>query len=547
MKEKKKKGKKKLIAISVCGVVALAVGAGALHSIAGKDAASAGTLKTAELEKMDLKQTVTLSGVVDSAESASPVSMVNGVKVRSVKVKVGDRVKKGDVIAELDTTDLEKSLASLKTTLEHAVQKNELDLKAAQRGYDQAVAGKQTASERGNRTVSDAQQQYRDAVDDQNQLYSDYDSAAADRSYKEEIAAQAAAEAEAASANALMLASERDAIKKELTAAKADARAAAGTDAAAAADARVADLEAQFETADNAYTEAKQAAADAAAYSGECTQAMLAAVTKETELKMGMSSAEKAVAAAEAESRRASEAKSDADSESDSHVAASKDSLATLQLSSDDSLADLKKQISTLEEQIESCTVKSDIDGIVTEVAVKEGELYAGGVIAVVQDDSSYKLTAYVDQYDISKLKKGQDTDIIVQAVSKDAMEGTLDYIAPTPSAAAETGSDSSSYEINAVLKKNEPDLRIGMTAKLIVNIQEKDQVYAIPESYILKDEDGNAYIEVTPDGNEKEKVPVTCGMQTDYYTEISGSGLKDGLLVVIPDGEAEDGSSLFY
>ena len=65
------------------------------------------------------------------------------------------------------------------------------------------------------------------------------------------------------------------------------------------------------------------------------------------------------------------------------------------------------------------------------------------------------------------------------------------------------------------------------MTAKASIV---KDAVYdvlTVPYDCVTTDEDGNSYVNIDQNG-EKTQIPVTVGMQSDYYVEISGDGIDE-------------------
>ena len=71
------------------------------------------------------------------------------------------------------------------------------------------------------------------------------------------------------------------------------------------------------------------------------------------------------------------------------------------------------------------------------------------------------------------------------------------------------------------------------MTAKCSIVKKEASDVYAVPYDAVHK-ENGESYI-LVKDGDSTSKVTVTTGMETDYYIEVQGSDLQEGLQVVIP------------
>ena len=55
-----------------------------------------------------------------------------------------------------------------------------------------------------------------------------------------------------------------------------------------------------------------------------------------------------------------------------------------------------------------------------------------------------------------------------------------------------------------------------------------------VPYDCVETDEEGNASVYIDRDG-EKVSIPVTLGMQGDYYVEVSGEGITDDTRVYYP------------
>jgi macrolide-specific efflux system membrane fusion protein len=82
-------------------------------------AQEAPTTVTAEATSSTIKDTVTGSGTLEAART-SELSFASSGTVTAVKVKAGDRVKKGDVLARIDTASLEPALSSAQAQLDSA-------------------------------------------------------------------------------------------------------------------------------------------------------------------------------------------------------------------------------------------------------------------------------------------------------------------------------------------------------------------------------------------------------------------------------------------
>src|SRR5512136_457075 len=136
------------------GVVALACAGVAFFSTR-----SQATITTTETQLGKVTQ-ATLSSVVESSGSVTPKAEndlsfgVSGT-VSKVNVKVGDKVKKGEVLAELDTTDLELALAkaeqaylSQQATYSETINPNPDDVAAAKLAVSNAAAAYKLAQQK---------------------------------------------------------------------------------------------------------------------------------------------------------------------------------------------------------------------------------------------------------------------------------------------------------------------------------------------------------------------------------------------------------------
>lgn len=549
------KSKKKTAIICICGAAALSVGGLAVYNAFDAAPETAAAQHTAVIEKMDIKQSVTVSGTVKSSESSELKSSAVNTNVKKVNVKVGDRVKKGDIIAVLDDSDLKSQLEAAEKQLQNIKARNDIELSSAKRMYDSAVAEKAEKSERSSQMLSAAKESYDKALTEKNEAADSYNDAVNARIEMSDQLQQAMEEAEVASAAVDELKEAADNAKTEYKSLKAEydlisADSSASPEDIAAAKERCDAAAALSAEADDALTDAKAVAKSLADAADKYATGLSSAVLDEKETRAELSSASKYVDQAKSEITSAFYSKTDTDEAYAGDVAAKADSLKAAGLSAEDTLSESQRQIDQLKRSIESCTVKADCDGVITAVNIKEGDLYMGDTIAVIQDDSSFMISAAADQYDIGRLKKDQPVEITVNAVSKDIMNGTLSFVAPTPNAptysADGTLSGSTEYTIEADFSSQPDGLRIGMTARLSIITGEKDGALAVPDNCIFTDADGRSYITVAGDGKEEKKIDVERGISNDYYTEIISPEISENMKVIVPE-EDNSGSGVFY
>lgn len=89
------------------------------YAVFGRSDSASATTTTSTVADGTFQQTVTASGTIDPADEADLSFEVSG-RVTSVKVKAGDKVTKGEVLATLDTVSLDAALASANAQLEAA-------------------------------------------------------------------------------------------------------------------------------------------------------------------------------------------------------------------------------------------------------------------------------------------------------------------------------------------------------------------------------------------------------------------------------------------
>ena len=207
---------------------------------------------------------------------------------------------------------------------------------------------------------------------------------------------------------------------------------------------------------------------------------------------------------------------------------------------------------------------KSVTEATVTAVGVEAGDSYSGGEMFEISDCTDLQVSTTVSEYDITKVKKGQKVVILTDATDEEEIEGKITYVALTTGssslssassvtggngtgASSMTSSESSSdgYEVRIQILKENKNLRVGMTAKCSIILEEASDVYAVPYDAIHQNTSGDSVIYVKDSStNTKKEITVTKGMESDYYVEVTGDGLSEGLMVILPSDTTSSKSS---
>ena len=139
-----------------------------------------------EAEIKDLSSYVNVSGTVSSSSTVNVTAEVLQ-KVVSLNVKVGDAVKKGDVICQLDSTELQEKYDKLTVSEGKAKDAENYKSNILRRNLDEARTNRINALNKAQQAINDAEtarddayNKQKDAVDRYNQLVAQMNSADAE-------------------------------------------------------------------------------------------------------------------------------------------------------------------------------------------------------------------------------------------------------------------------------------------------------------------------------------------------------------------------------
>lgn len=192
------------------------------------------------------------------------------------------------------------------------------------------------------------------------------------------------------------------------------------------------------------------------------------------------------------------------------------------------------------EEVLKSMIIRSPIDGIVLSREQDEGtavipisSAFGGTVIMRLADTNEMHFKGDVDEVDIGKIYINQKTRIFVDAYKDKEFEGTLYHISPL----GREKNNIVNFEIKVKLIDPEKLLKAGMSADAQIIVEEKKNILLVPESYIVYEENSEAYIYLFDETQEtgKKKVKIKVGISDGSKTEIL-EGVNEGDKIVYPE-----------
>lgn len=191
-KPKKKTGC--IIAVIVC-IVLIAVPVAVLRSLVGGVMQSMQVYPYGEAAVKDLSSYVNVSGSVSSSETIEVTAELQE-KISLLNVKVGDSVKKGDVLCEFDSAYLQEQFDRLSETAEKTQDAEDYQMSVLRRNLNTAKQEKASALDQAQRAIRTAEntrdqayQKYNNNVELYNQLLDEIN--AADSETAEQLLIQA--------------------------------------------------------------------------------------------------------------------------------------------------------------------------------------------------------------------------------------------------------------------------------------------------------------------------------------------------------------------
>lgn len=472
-------------------------------------------VRTVTLQKGTLDDSISASGTVES-DDVSNVTTDLKYTVKTVNVQVGDSVNAGDVICTLDTADLEKSITKMKESLAEAKEK-------ALKNYQNA----QDALTEAQENVTEAYDSKEDKKSARDSAKSAYESAAA------QIAAYQSAYESANSAllNALGEQQAKQSAYDQAVAAKIEDLRNDGAHGGKTDNALKQEAETELATssekialdaANDAYS-----AADTALGTAEANLRTAKSATNHDALQsaytQAQSSYEQAKTAYEQAQKTAETAESSRDDALDAYNKAGE-----------------SDELEELQQELEKCTLKAETGGKVTAVNATVGSAI-NGAAATIQNTDKLKIAISIAEYDIGQVKVGMKA-IITSDVMDGEVNGTLTQISPTASGG---GSSSSGFTAEITVDDENSGLLVGTNAKAKIILSTTENVFTVPLDAIEEKEDGTSviYVKTGEDSAGQptfEPLAVTVGTANDYYAEISGSGLSEGMVVRAAANESE-------
>ncbi len=213
-------------------------------------------------------------------------------------------------------------------------------------------------------------------------------------------------------------------------------------------------------------------------------------------------------------------------------------------------LTSAQGKLENAQAQASFATLRSPIDGVVTERPLFAGETAAAGTpVITVMDTSSLLAKLHLAQASAQKLTVGHPAKVTIPGV-EDPVDATVSFISP----ALDPGS--TTVEVWLKLPNSDGGLKVGTPVHAVIEGASISDALQVPAAAIVPGEDGGTDVVVVAADGTTKKQAVKVGIRTANTVQIvsglsagdtivtqGGYGLDDGTKVTVgkPDAAAED------
>ena len=575
--------KRKVFFIIAAAVVIITLIGVAMYSFfANSSAITLASSDVQVLDKRDNSQRVAVSGNVEPQKSMVLSTRLTG-PVNQLNVKVGDRVQADQLVANLDVTDKETELAKSKAQAATNEANSIAEIKGAESRYNRY---KELLDNGMNQDINNARAALRtaeSAYDEANRNFQ-LESALRGNGKQQDIAAQQSkienarqdsmntnVEAARMGLKAVGTLQDQDTERRSLATEQSNlAELKAQLDGASPEQqvqiqAQIKASEERVETLQNSVNKQYRNTIDSGLDAADVTTKLQAA---DRNLRESQDSYEATLA--QADNKLVTDQRNVAKTFEEKKDAATALAVAerNAQFQMEDNQAAIDNAVrnaraaqasnnagdNQLKLDIASAQIRAPFDGVVTNVAAKQGSA-ANGALMTIADDARMIVHANVKEIDVAKIAVGQRVEFTTPGTGDKKFQGKVSFVSTvaasqeTPATPASGGSAGGSasggssgasgsnnkvnFPIEIEVLGNKGTLRLGSTAKARIITREASDKMVIPQSAVYEDQGKKKVLAIAADDTIVERT-VKLGSKTDVDVEVLSGEAKKGDKILV-------------
>ena len=468
---------------------------------------------------------LTFSGNVEAVSDATIKPKVSKT-VTAVNVSIGDEVKKGDVIATLDDSEIQRSIKKQEASLSNTELNNFYSIRDSQKKYDNYKAdlenGQNSQIMSAANSVENARTSYEQAKEtyerNKMELENNMDSSVISSNQKVASAKQALDDANQDYAD-------NEAKIRGYDKGVANAESIYGEDSSEAANAQK-ELESAEEKSDSLQKAIDNAQTN---YDNAVNDLLMSYYTSNVNLNSDYENMQqKYTAYQQAQASYEIAVKS-----ADETLQDFADSLEKTQATSNTTTATV--ELEALYDQLEDYKITAPIDGVITVLNINVGDSAStSDTAAEVTNYDKMKVQIKIDEDNISALDNGTEVTVSVDALNK-TYKGTIENMSKKA-----TVSNNVSYFTADVTFDADDDIRSGLSAEVKYLLNGVENVVSVSMSALNYNTDNTAYVLVGGNASNAQQRNVTLGISNGTYVEIK-DGLAEGETVLVKQSKTSE------
>lgn len=178
--------------------------------------------------------------------------------------------------------------------------------------------------------------------------------------------------------------------------------------------------------------------------------------------------------------------------------------------------------------RLENASIVAPFDGVIASVNIIAGQIGSTSTAAMsIIDRNPLRIDLKLSENDIVQVQKGDTAELSIDAIRDWAQTGTITNIAP----AADTSSGIVTYKARIDFSDADPRVFVGMTANVSIVVDKRENVLLVPNSALLPKGTGRV-VQIKDASGAITEIDVTTGMSDGIYSEVL-SGLEEGQTII--------------
>lgn len=199
----------------------------------------------------------------------------------------------------------------------------------------------------------------------------------------------------------------------------------------------------------------------------------------------------------------------------------------------------LESELKKLNADLEKKTLRSPIDGVVAEVNAKpQGTVGAEGSLFVVEDIANLEAVTQISEFDISKVKTGQDVILKPSGIKGAEIKGRVASVSPTAKLQTTGQTRETVVEVRIDVLEPVKELRSNFSTEIVIKAESRKNALVLPYETLYVSPAGKKEVFVVESGILHIR-PVKTGIEGDLEVEVDFEGVKKDVQVVMNPTDA--------